>query len=365
MPVPLGRRLLFAQPARLLAASAAVGMAFMLILLFDGLWAGVRAQVTAYEDGSAARLFVLAPGTETLFAEGGTMPRSVVDAVRDTPGVAWAAPVRSTFSVLAVHQRRVAASVVGFEPGRRGGPAGIDEGRDITGPGQAVVDPSLARRHGLRPGASLTIQNRDFDVVGVASPPGAFMTGLVYVSHADLDALLGSPELTSAVLVGTSDPVGVRDRLAAAGLHVVDRDQLRRADTAFATRVYGVPLRLMVGAAVVAGILLIGFVGYTGVVEHQRQYGLVKALGARHGVVLRLALGHTAAVTALGLVSGMVLLYATRAVLAAARPQFVVVVAPGTFLRTAVIAMAMAAVAALLPVERVLRLDPAAAFRGA
>ena len=48
--VPLARRNLLADPRRLAASALAVGMAVMLILLLDGLWAGVRSQVTRYED---------------------------------------------------------------------------------------------------------------------------------------------------------------------------------------------------------------------------------------------------------------------------------------------------------------------------
>lgn len=44
--VPLARRNMFSQPRRLIASAAGVGMAIMLILLADGLWAGVEANVT-------------------------------------------------------------------------------------------------------------------------------------------------------------------------------------------------------------------------------------------------------------------------------------------------------------------------------
>ena len=66
--VPLARRNLLADPRRLAASALAVGLA--LILLLDGLWAGVRAQVTRYEDEIGAQPYVVVPGARSLFADG-------------------------------------------------------------------------------------------------------------------------------------------------------------------------------------------------------------------------------------------------------------------------------------------------------
>ena len=61
-------------------------MALMLILLLDGLWAGVRAQVTRYEDEIGAQLYVVAPGARSLFADGSNIPLTTVDTVQAPHG---------------------------------------------------------------------------------------------------------------------------------------------------------------------------------------------------------------------------------------------------------------------------------------
>lgn len=55
--VPLARRNLLAEPRRLAASAAGVGvgMAIMLVLLLDGLWAGVESSITTYEDDVGPR----------------------------------------------------------------------------------------------------------------------------------------------------------------------------------------------------------------------------------------------------------------------------------------------------------------------
>ncbi|HEX7747022.1 MAG TPA: ABC transporter permease [Micromonosporaceae bacterium] len=361
----MGRRLVLAEPRRLAAGALAVGLALMLVLLFQGLWTGVRAQVTVYEDKTGADLFVLAPDAASLFAEGSTLPLSTVDTVRAVPGTAWAAPVRSGFSILDMHGKKVAVTLVGSQPGQPGGPWAIAQGHAATADDEAVIDPSLAAAHHLGIGDTLPVQSRTLRVVGITTGPGSFMIGLVFVRHDAAGALLATPDTTSFVLVGTPDPAGVRTRLTSAGLQVVDKAQLRDADLTLATRIYGQPLRLMVASAITAGILIVGLVTYTGVVERRRQYGLLKALGAGKAAMVRLAFGHALALGLLGTVAGSGLVYGVRALLALWRPQFPVILTPAAFGYAAAAGLAMAVVAGLLPAARLARLDPATAFRSA
>jgi hypothetical protein len=115
--VPVARRNLLADWRRLVISVFGVGVALMLILLLDGLWAGIRSQVTTYEDHSGAELYVVTPGTFNLFADSSTVPRSALDEVRAIPGVQWAAPVRTSYTILELHGRKVAVALVGSIPG--------------------------------------------------------------------------------------------------------------------------------------------------------------------------------------------------------------------------------------------------------
>lgn len=120
--VPLARRNLLADRRRLGAGVVGVGLAVMLILLLDGMWAGIQAQATVYSQRSGADLFVLQPGVRDLTAGAGTLPTTTVDVALSDPDVAWAAPVRTACVILQLHARKVAAYLVGSVPGERGGP---------------------------------------------------------------------------------------------------------------------------------------------------------------------------------------------------------------------------------------------------
>lgn len=363
--VPLARRQLLAEPRRLVASALAVGMAVMLILLLDGLWSGVRAQVTRYEDEVGADLYVVAPGVRSLFGEGSTVPATTVATVRGTAGVEWATAVRGQFAILELHCRKVATTLVGSVPGQPGGPWSLAAGGPPVAVDEAVVDEVLAGRHDLRIGDDIGVLGERFRIVGLSRGTASFMTGLVFVTHAAVDGLLRQEGSTTAVLVGAADPDAARTRLEAAGLAVLSRSDLRRAGLALATRVYGTPLRLMVAVAFAAGTLVIALTAYTLVAEHRREYGILKAMGATAGRLTGMAVGQTTMVAAAGLIAGLALFVAGRLVIVTTRPQFSVLLTTTSVLRAALAAAAMAAVAALVPTRRLVRLDPAAAYQGA
>ena len=362
--VPLGRRNLFADGRRLGASAVAVGLAVMLILLLAGLWAGIRAQATLYEDHTGAQLYVVSPGTQGLFTDGSSVSRRDVALARRTPGVRWAAPVRTRFAILDLHGKKAAVGLVGAIPGSRGGVWALDQGRTPRVDDEIVVDRLLAERHDLSLGSTIVVTGTRLRVVGVSRDTSAFMTGLVFVTHRATDVALRSPGTTSAILVGTNVPVVVRARLEASGLTVLSSDEIRAAALRLATRIYGTPITLMVGVGLITGTLVIALVAYTAVSERRREYGIVKAIGASGWHLARLAIAQTFGIAAAGAFAGAVLFLVGRAVIEWYRPQFLVLLDPGAVVRAVVALVVMATVAALLPARRLAHLDPAVAYRG-
>ena len=361
--VPLARRNLLAEPRRLAASVAGVGLALMLILLLDGLWAGLLSQVTLFEDGVGADLYVAQRGTGNLLGDSSVLPLSTLERVRRDPGVRWAAPVRALFTVLAMHDRKVPAYLVGAVPGRRGEPWSLRAGRPPERDDEIAVDGVLADRHGLHLGGFLEVLGQRLRIVGITKGTSTFMTGFVFVTHQASDDLLRLPGTTSFVLVGTRRPGAVARRLRAAGLNVLDRETVKRNDVAVMTRVYGVPLRLMLAVALAAGALVIALAAYTSVSERRREYGIVKALGATGGRLTGLALGQSLGLAALGLLAGALFFLGGRGLITWVRPQFSVVLTQASVLRAVGAAALMGLVAAVVPARRLATLDPASAYR--
>jgi putative ABC transport system permease protein len=359
--VPLARRNVLAEPRRLVASAAGVGMAIMLILLLDGLWAGIRANITTYEDNVGADLYVAQPGTRNFFGAISVVPTSTVDTVRADPDVDWAVPVRGFFSIVELHDRKVPTYVIGSVPGQRGGPWELHRGRVPETDDEVAIGSVMAERHGLAVGDRIEIMGRAFTVVGTSTD--AFMASFVFMTHAATDQLLSSPGTTSFVLVGTDHPTAVRARLASSGFSVLDRDQLAQADLRLMARAYSVPLTVMRAVAFAIGSLVIALTVYTAIADRRPEYGIVKAMGAHGRRLLALAVNQTLIIAASGLVTGGLLFLAGRTYISWVRPQFVIVATPASLGRAVVAGVLMGLVAAALPARRLARLEPATAYR--
>jgi putative ABC transport system permease protein len=361
--VPLARRNVLAEPRRLVASAAGVGMAIMLILLLDGLWAGIKANITTYEDHVGADLYVAQPGTRNFFGAISVIPAATVDTARADPDVDWAVPVRGFFSIVELHDRKVPTYVIGSVSGERGGPWELHQGRAPESDDEVAIGSMMAERHGLAVGDRIEIMGRAFTVVGTTSTD-AFMASFVFTTHAATDRLLRSPGTTSFVLVGTDDPTAVRARLASSGFSVLDRNQLARADLKLMARAYSVPLTVMRAVAFAIGSLVIALTVYTAIADRRREYGIVKAMGAHGRRLLALAVNQTLTIAAVGLVTGGLLFLAGRIYISWVRPQFVIVATPGSLARTVAVGVLMGLVAAALPARRLARIEPAAAYGG-
>ena len=362
--VPLARRNLLAQPRRLAASAVGVGLAVMLILLLDGLWAGIREQSMLYTKTGGADLYVFQPGVRDLTAGTSVLPISTVDVVRSDPDVAWASPVRSAYVVLQLHGLKVASYVIGSVPGERGGPWSITAGRAATADDEVVLGSVLAERHGLKLGDSLAVMGHSLRVVGLSDTNG-FMFSYVFVTHSGFDALSGTSGFTNAVLVGTAQPEAVAERLRAQELNVLPRSTVEANDVKFATDIFGSPVRLMVGIGFGAGTMIIALAAYTAIVERRREYGIVKAMGGTRARLVRLALVQTFTIAALGLFAGYGLFLAGRSLIDYYRPQFLVVLTAASLGRAAAAALAMALLGAVIPARRLAKLEPAVAYRSA
>ena len=360
--VPLTRRNLLADKRRLAASVVGVGLAVMLILLLGGLWAGLRQQTATYTDRSGGDLYVLQPGVRDLTAGVGTVPMSALDTVRADPGVEWAAPVRTAYVILTLHGRKVPVYVVGSVPGDRGGGWSIAEGRAPQSDDEITVGALVAKRHGIGVGDTLDVMGHGVRVVGTSDSSG-FMLDYVFVTHRAADLLLGSSDKTSFILIHTSSPGAVAQRLRAQGLNVLTRDRLAANNLELATGIFGSPIKLMVGIGLAAGTLIMALTGYTTINERRREYGILKAIGATPSRLTRLALAQTFNLALLGFAAGIVLFLASREVIAIARPQFLVLLTSGTLTQASVAALAMAVVAAIVPARRLASLEPATAYR--
>ncbi len=143
-----------------------LGLSLLLgvVLSMIGIYRGLVDDALSLVRAPAAHLWVVEAGTRGPFAEASRMPGDTREMVARVPGVAEAGAVTYQ-TVETLHDGKpLRLQVVGYEPGRMGGPAAMAEGRSIAGRhGEAVID----IRAGLSLGARIRLGRDDYLIVGL------------------------------------------------------------------------------------------------------------------------------------------------------------------------------------------------------
>src|SRR5262249_58857843 len=113
---------------------------------------------------------------------------------------------------------------------------------------------------------------------------------------------------------------------------------------------------------VIVGLVVVGQILYNGTLEHIKEYGTLKAMGAANGAIVRVILYQALISALVGFIAGGLMALGARAGMAAANLK--VALSPGLLRATALPTAAMCTFAAVLSILKVLRLDPAVVFKG-
>ncbi|HKZ55121.1 MAG TPA: ABC transporter permease [Anaerolineales bacterium] len=363
----LALRNLFKESTRLALSVGGMALAVMLILILRGFRSGMYRQITSYLDHSTASVVVAQRGVNNLLGATSLLPPDALQAVESVEGVEMVVPILSQFVILDLHGKKQPAYMIGYDPETGGGPWELAQGREPTSEAEVVFDRALAERHDLRLGDAVEIMGRKFELVGFSQDTTSWMTSFFFLPKAAVEGLVRAPRAASFLLVSPASgvaPETLRQRLDdLPGAHALLKSEVEANDLRLFARFFSAPVQLMVGIAFLVGVLVVGLVIYTATVERQREYGVLKALGARNGLLYRVVGAQALIAAAFGVLLGVVLAYAASRGIMAARPQFLIVLEPTEAATALVAGLAMALVAALLPARLIAGLAPAEVFR--
>jgi putative ABC transport system permease protein len=149
---------------RFLLTCLGLSLLMGVVLSMIGIYRGLVDDALSLVRAPAADLWVVEAGTRGPFAEASRMPGDTREMVARVPGVADAGSVTYQTVETAYKGQILRLQVVGYEPGRMGGPAVIAEGRAIsTRHGEVVAD----IRAGIALGTRIHLGRDDYLVVGL------------------------------------------------------------------------------------------------------------------------------------------------------------------------------------------------------
>jgi len=267
--------------------------------------------------------------------------------------------------------------IVGFNPDKGiGAPWSMIEGKasDVKGGRYMVLDKTAEKRLGsLKPGSLWELSQSRFRLVAVSQNIRSFTTApVLFMSYAQAQDLpIGwiKPGLTSYILAKLKDKTK-KDEVAKAlrGLlrdnDVMTREEFMMRTVRYWTIQTGIGMSFFVTAllGLMIGGAIVGQTIYANTVQHMKEYGTLKAMGAKNEDIYKAIFSQALISAAAGYAIGTVLMVLSRSSIEAAGVPLYL--SPLLIATVFVIISASCLFSAYFSVNKIKTLDPVMVFRG-
>lgn len=372
---PLAQRNLMHDKVRLSVTLTGIVFAVVLIVVELGLFVGFTVTTSSIIDKSRVDLWIVSKGTPYI-EQGSVFSERKLYQVLATPGVASAEKYIVRFSNWKTPAgAEEGIQIVGFNPYTGvGGPWNVVEGNvdELKTPDAVMVDEIYAKKLGVaRVGESFEINGRRARVVGFTRGIRAFTTTpYVFSSFKNAQGYSRIDEdQTYFILVRAvrgADITGLQQRLES---RLRDVDVLTTAKFSSMTRIYwmfttgaGVAVLIAALLGLVVGVVVVAQTIYATTMDHIREYGTLKAMGAPNSYIYRVIITQAGISAMAGYVLAM---FVSVFIVHASRNGGAAILLPwqmavGIFFLT----LLMCVTAAVVSINKVTSLDPAMVFRG-
>jgi putative ABC transport system permease protein len=330
------------------------------VLALRAIFAGFEGPLTSYIDRSGADVIVAQQGVRSMHMTESALPLGDVRAISHVPGVAHAEGILYRTAFVERGRSSGAVALVG------GGPVPGDVARPQTG--EIVLDLALAEQLNVSVGDRVQVIGMPLRVSGEISGTASLASSYAFVARATLARALHAEQLTSYVLVRARPGVSAEALARRIEREVPSvtasttpqfADSERRLVGDMATDI----VRAMMLTGLIIGIAVAGLVAYSQTLGQLRDCGVLRAIGLSARRALTLVAAQIAVLVGSGLVVSLVLVELLAAVGPRLSTGLALDVRPEDVLQTAALATAVTVGAALVPILRVARVEPASVFR--
>jgi len=372
---PLAQRNLMHDKVRLAVTLTGIVFAVVLIVVEMGLFLGFTVTTSSIIDKSNVDLWIVSKHTPYI-EQGAAFSERKLYQVLATPGVASAEKYIVRFAQWKTpNGGEQSVQVVGFNPYTGlGGPWNVVQGdvNDLKTPDAVMLDELYAKKLGVnRMGEIFEIDGRRARVVGFTRGIRAFTTTpYVFTSFKNAQGFARLQEdQTLFILVKAPPGTDLSELQKSLASRLRDVDVLTTSRFSSMTRFYwmfttgaGVAVLIAALLGLVVGVVVVAQTIYATTMDHIREYGTLKAMGAPNSYIYRVIITQAgiAAVVGYGLAMFVSFFVVRASQSGGAAILLPLPMAVGIFFLT----LLMCVGAAVVSINKVTSLDPAMVFRG-
>jgi len=373
----LARRNLFHDRIRFAVTLTGIVFALVLIIIQFGLFLGFTTTTSNNIDHSNADLWIVFRGVGYFDASRMFSERKYYE-VLATPGVYQAEKYIQNFANWKKPDGGVEnIQIIGFHPGSGlGEPWNIVQGdlMDVKQEDGVIVDELYKEKLGVaKLGDRVEIGDHRARIVGFTRGIRSFTTSpFVYTSFKnslDYTRPEAKEDQLAYILVQATPGISATELKNNLKTRLSDVDIYTREEFSRRTRFYwmfttGAGLAVLTAAlmGLVVGIAVVAQTIYAATMDHIREYGTLKAMGATNGYLYRVIIEQAVWSAVLGY--GLAMLIAHFVVQASEKGGAVILMPPSVAVGMLFLAVVMCIAAALVSINKVTRIDPAMVFRG-
>lgn len=365
-----GLRSLLADRASFLTSCCGVAVAFLLVLLIEGMFVGESSQIVSYLRHTHAQVWVMQDGVSNMHMASSFIRSDKLDEVRAVPGVTMATPILYVNSFVRAGNEENFSYIVGLPPDAKdGGPWRMAAGKPEPGSGEAVIPEVLGRKVGAGIGDEVTISGTALRVVGLTRDTFSMANPIVFVAFGQLEEILDTYDVVSYLLVVPDEGLSAielagRIREQVEDVSVVDRETFIANDYQLGMQMGGDLIAIMAVIAAIVGVLVVAWTIYSFIARHVRELAIAKAIGATNREIIASVLVQSVVLAVLGYALACIVAFALEPILRALAPEVAVKFAIASMVRAGIVATFVSVIAAIIPTVRVVRVDPAEVFNG-
>ncbi|MDI6817688.1 MAG: ABC transporter permease [Actinomycetota bacterium] len=351
-------------------STGGIALAILVILLIEGVFAGVEEQATAYIDKGEADIFVMQEGVANLHMASSFLPPAIEKDINDIDGVKKAVGITYSNTAAEIGGNRIFSYIIGFDPQEPfGGPWEMSTGTQDISPNEVVLDKIIAAQNGVGLGDEIKVMGRSFKIAGLSQDTFSIVSSITFLRKATVAELNQRPKSINYVLVKTqegSDPKSVARWIEQRfDVNALMKAEFSQSDR-FMIRKMGVDIILAMSfISLIIGLAVIGVTLYTATLDRFRDYGVLKAVGASRFQLYITVAFQSLTTALLGFALGLLLGYLSKFAVAAIFPELLIVL-PARAVGEAFIAILIISVlATIIPVRLIDAVDPTVVFEGA
>jgi putative ABC transport system permease protein len=372
---PLARRNLTHDKIRLVVTLTGIVFAVVLIVVQLGLFVGFTTATSNLIEHAGADLWVSSPHVPYVEL-GVAFSERKLNQVRAVPGVADAQKLVAQWTQWKRHDgAQESVQIVGFNPDSRlGQPWNLVTGsvEDLKTPDAVIVDEFYKQKLGVtRVGELFEMRGHRARIVGFTRGIRSFTTSPYVFStfkNAQNFATINEDQ-TTYILVKVAPGANLEQvRQGILGnvknVEVYTTAQFSRMTTFYWMFTTGAGVAVLIAAALglFVGFVVVAQTIYATTVDHLREYGTLKAMGAPNSYIYKVIMTQAAIAALIGYALGMVV--SGFVVHASQKGGAAILMPPSMAVGMFFLTLVMCVGAALVSINKVTRIDPAMVFKG-